>query len=161
MKTSYIFVVQKHAASHLHYDFRLEIDDVLKSWAIPKGPSTDTNIKRLAMETTDHDMSYANFEGIIPEGHYGAGAVIVWDNGVYENNSKEYTMKASYEKGEILVSLFGHKLKGGYALVKTHYSKNSWLFLKLKDGKERENYNITEENPDSVISNKKIEDIGK
>lgn len=120
-----IFVIQKHHASHLHFDFRLEMQGVLKSWAVPKEPPTKKGIKRLAIQVEDHDLSYANFEGIIPEGNYGAGKVEVWDNGTYELIKKS-------EK-EIEFELKGKKLKGKYVLVKTNYGnkpEKSWLFFK-------------------------------
>jgi DNA ligase D-like protein (predicted 3'-phosphoesterase) len=133
-----IFVIQEHDASHLHYDFRLEIDGVLKSWAIPKGPSTNPKEKRLAIETEDHPISYATFEGVIPEG-YGAGTVMVWDIGIYENlkgkKGERPSMADCYKNGKIEVSLHGKKLDGSYALIKTHFRNNShsWLFFKMKD----------------------------
>ncbi len=117
-----IFVIQKHNASHLHWDLRLEIDGVLKSWAIPKEPPTTENIKRLAIQVEDHPLSYANFEGVIPEGNYGAGTVEIWDKG-----------EISFEKikdREILLEFFGNKLIGKYALINTN-GKN-WLFFKRK-----------------------------
>ncbi|MEX0849034.1 MAG: DNA polymerase ligase N-terminal domain-containing protein [Candidatus Dependentiae bacterium] len=130
-----IFVIQKHDASHLHYDFRLEIEGVLVSWAIPKGPSPDPRVKRLAIQTEDHPLDYAYFEGIIPEG-YGAGEVMVWDLGTYEN-IKDISMAKSLKEGRIEVFLEGQKLQGGYALIRTKYgkddSKKNWLFIKMKD----------------------------
>src|SRR5688572_15032358 len=132
------FVVQKHAASHLHYDFRLEMEGVLKSWAVPKGPSTDPSVKRLAMMVEDHPYDYRNFEGVIPKGQYGGGTVIVWDEGVYEPAEAEFTDKRSKEKhllhqlhkGKIVFNLQGKKLKGQYALVKSSYQgENSWLLM--------------------------------
>lgn len=138
-----IFVIQKHAASHLHYDFRLEINHVLKSWAIPKGPSTDYQVKRLAIETTDHPMSYANFSGQIPKGQYGAGSVEIWDHGTYKNlrgeklSGKQISMFQSYNTGKILVYLYGQKLVGAYGLIRTNYSPNSWLFFRLHNIKDK------------------------
>src|SRR3954451_17009589 len=133
------FVVQKHDASHLHYDFRLELDGVLLSWALPKGPSMNLKDKRLAMQTEDHPLSYASFEGEIPKGHYGAGAVIVWDRGVYaspESADPEIArkkIKSGYMKGEIKIVLFGEKLKGGFVLVKIEAKEggkdNTWLLI--------------------------------
>lgn len=134
-----IFVIQKHDASHLHYDFRLEIDGVLKSWSIPKGPSLNPTIKRLAILTEDHPLEYADFEGIIPQGEYGAGTVMVWDFGTYKNikekDGKTVPMQQCFEQGTIEVWLEGKKLHGGFALVRTHssYAKDGWLLIKLKD----------------------------
>ncbi len=146
---SLVFVVQKHAATRLHYDFRLQIGDTMPSWAVPKGPTLDSTVKRLAMETTEHEMEYRHFEGVIPEG-YGAGTVMIWDEGTYipeieieKGVRKQITdpvegqkvMKEGLEKGEIKFFLKGKKLKGSFALVKTHGfgPKNSWLLLKHKD----------------------------
>ena len=132
-----IFVVQKHAASHLHYDLRLEIGDVLVSWAVPKGPSMDTADKRLAIRTDDHPMGYATFEGEIPEGNYGAGKVKIWDSGTYENikekDGRLVPMKKCLKDGQIEVDLHGKKLKGTFALIKTKFGKgDSWLLVKMK-----------------------------
>ncbi len=136
------FVIQKHDASHLHYDFRLEMEGVLKSWAVPKGPSTDPEVKRLAMAVEDHPYDYRTFEGIIPEGNYGAGTVIVWDEGTYTPLDKSLKDKKSQEKellkelhqGNLKFALKGKKLKGEFALVKTKgYAENSWLLIKHDD----------------------------
>ena len=136
------FVIQKHAASRLHYDFRLEMDGVLKSWAVPKGPSTDTAVKRLAMMVEDHPYDYRTFEGLIPKGQYGGGTVIVWDEGTYEADGLEVKDKKKQEKellkqlagGVLKFTLYGTKLKGSYALVKTGgRGENSWLLIKHKD----------------------------
>ena len=135
------FVIQKHDASHLHYDFRLEMEGVLKSWAVPKGPSTDPVIKRLAMMVEDHPYDYRNFEGIIPSG-YGAGTVIVWDEGFYEpvdsmtsdKNEQDKNLRHQLHLGKIKIKLQGKKLKGEYALIKAHgRGENAWLLFKLKD----------------------------
>ena len=134
-----IFVIQKHYASNLHFDFRIQVDDVLKSWAVPKGPSTDPKERRLAMPTEDHPLDYANFEGIIPEDQYGGGTVMVWDAGTYRNinedkDGNEVSLDKSLKDGEIKISLDGRKLKGGYALVKTVKGKKpKWMFVKMKD----------------------------
>lgn len=132
-----IFVIQKHAASHLHYDFRLEIDGVLVSWAIPKGPSSDPDEKHLAVMTEDHPMDYATFEGVIPEGNYGAGTVMVWDIGTYDNAKKEYgiSMEQALKDGKIEIDLHGKKLAGRYALIRTklHNDERNWLFFKMKE----------------------------
>ena len=137
------FVVQKHDASHLHYDFRLEMEGVLKSWAVPKGPSMDTSIKRLAMMVEDHPFDYRTFEGVIPSGNYGAGTVMVWDEGTYEPAEQESklskeamdkTLRHQLHKGKIKFVLHGKKLKGLFALVKANgRGDNAWLLMKLDD----------------------------
>ena len=161
------FVIQKHDASHLHYDFRLEMEGVLKSWAVPKGPSTDPEVKRLAMMVEDHPYDYRSFEGIIPEGNYGAGTVIVWDEGTYVSGNEDIAAdKKSQEKdllkqlhsGKIKFILKGKKLKGEFALVKAHgRGENGWLLMKLED-KYASTADITEKDK-SVVSNKTIEKI--
>lgn len=139
-ETELIFVVQKHAASHLHYDFRLEMDGVLKSWAVPKGPSLDPEVKRLAMMVEDHPYSYKDFEGTIPEGNYGAGNVIVWDNGTYLPADDDYKgtaenkLLADLAKGRLSFKLKGKKLKGSFSLVKLKgKQENAWLLMKKED----------------------------
>jgi DNA ligase D-like protein (predicted 3'-phosphoesterase) len=130
------FVIQKHDASRLHYDFRLEIDGVLVSWAVPKGPSTAPKDKRLAMRTENHPLEYADFEGVIPEGEYGAGTVQIWDAGTYRNlkekDGKEVAMAKGLTEGHIAFWLEGKKLKGGYALTRMGKSQR-WLLVKMKD----------------------------
>src|SRR6056297_930255 len=162
----HIFVMQKHDASNLHYDFRLQVGDVLKSWAVPKGPSTDPDQKRLALETEDHPVDYADFEGTIPEGQYGAGVVIVWDTGTYENtsekNDEKLSMEEAFEKGHITVNLQGKKLKGGYALIRTQGGDNpKWLLMKKKDDEADARRNPVSTEPKSVLSGKTIENIKK
>lgn len=130
-KAQPIFVVQKHRASRLHYDVRLQIGHVMPSWAVPKGPSTNPRVKRLAVQTEDHPLSYAYFEGIIPEGMYGAGEVMVWDIGTYENIRK-VSMEESLKEGKIDVIFKGKKLKGAYAFIRTSAKKN-WIFFKMND----------------------------
>ncbi len=133
-KDKAIFVVQKHAASHLHYDFRLEIDGVLKSWAVPKGPPLKTGDKHLAIETEDHPLEYATFKGTIPPGNYGAGTVEIWDHGTF-SMLKDISAERAYKEGHLEILLHGKKLEGTYALIKTKMyqtSKNAWLFLKMK-----------------------------
>lgn len=129
--TNHIFVVQEHNASHLHYDFRLELDGVLKSWAIPKGPSMKLKDKRLAIEVEDHPIEYANFEGTIPEGQYGAGEVHLWDKGVWEADGDPHL---GLKKGKLEFNLNGEKLKGHFVLVKMHSrymtDTNKWLLIK-------------------------------
>jgi DNA ligase D-like protein (predicted 3'-phosphoesterase) len=133
-----IFVVQKHSSHSQHYDLRLEVDGVLKSWAVPKGPSLDPRDKRLAIETEDHPIEYASFEGTIPEGQYGAGTVEVWDSGSYQNltqkEGQEISMKKALHNGHASFRLEGKKLKGGYALTRT---KRGWLLVKMKDDKSQ------------------------
>lgn len=159
------FVVQKHDATRLHYDFRLEVDGVLKSWAVPEGPSTDPTVKRLAVETEDHPLEYLAFEGVIPKGQYGAGPIIVWDKGTFENirgeKKKPFTLQESYEQGLIEVRLDGEKLKGAYALVRTKFkdAKNSWLLVKMKDSEANPDLDLTSAFPESVKSGKTIEEV--
>jgi bifunctional non-homologous end joining protein LigD len=128
------FVVQKHRASHLHYDFRLELDGVLKSWAVPKGPSLDPTQKRLAVRVEDHPWDYRNFEGTIPEGNYGAGDVIVWDRGTYRavEADSEAVLRRQLRKGSLKIELRGHKLNGGFALVRLQTPRR-WLLIKTND----------------------------
>ena len=160
------FVIQKHAASHLHYDFRLEICGVLKSWAVPKGPSTDPEVKRLAMMVEDHPYDYRDFEGIIPKGQYGGGTVIVWDEGTYEPAETNGMDKKGMEKellrqlhsGKLKIVLKGKKLKGEFALVKSSgRGENSWLLMKLKD-KYASKTDITKKEK-SVQSGKTIKQV--
>ena len=141
LKGAPIFVVQKHAARALHYDFRLEVGGTLKSWAVPKGPPENTGERRLAVMVEDHPLEYATFEGEIPQGHYGAGIVEIWDKGTYVNlkEKKEagkgkMDMEASVKEGQIEVELKGKKLKGPYALVRTKMGgkKTNWLLIKMK-----------------------------
>jgi DNA ligase D-like protein (predicted 3'-phosphoesterase) len=122
-----IFVVQRHEARNLHYDFRLEMDGVLKSWAVPKQPPKKAGVKRLAIQTEDHPLAYADFEGEIPAGEYGAGKVEIWDKGTFELHKRE--------DKEIVVTLYGEELKGDYFLIRTKYGKegNGWLFFKRAD----------------------------
>lgn len=161
-KTSDIsrFVIQKHDASRLHYDFRLEVNGVLKSWAIPKGPSTDPGQKRLAIPTEDHPVDYIDFEGMIPEGNYGAGTVIVWDTGTYKNTEDTISMEDSIENGRVDIQLEGKKLKGGYALIRTGKGgKKFWLFLKKKDSEADSEHDILGDRPESVLSGRTIEEV--
>lgn len=161
-----IFVIQKHEASKLHYDLRLEIGGVLVSWAVPKGPSLNPAEKRLAILTEDHPMEYGNFEGVIPEGEYGAGTVMVWDNGTYENIKKDdtkiVTMEDCLESGQIEVFFNGHKIKGAYALVRMGNKKSkNWLLIKMKDEFASRKKNPTSTENKSVISKKTMSQIKK
>jgi DNA ligase D-like protein (predicted 3'-phosphoesterase) len=162
-----IYVIQKHHATSLHYDFRLEVDGVLKSWAVPKGPSTDPGAKRLAMPTEDHPMEYADFEGVIPKGEYGAGPVLVWDIGSYRNITEKGGAAVSaadaIEKGHIDVSLAGKKLRGGYRLIRTGSigGRNRWLLMKIRDQYADEAASIVDAEPRSAISGRTIEEIAE
>lgn len=162
-----IFVIQKHDASHLHYDFRLEINGVLKSWAIPKGPSTDPRVKRLAIETEDHPLDYAYFEGTIPEGEYGAGTVMIWDIGIYEDiketNGTIIPMEQCYQEGHIEVFLHGTKLEGGYALTRFRGKEENpqWLLIKMKDNYADARKNPVSSQPDSAVTGRSLKEIAK
>src|SRR5260221_4180535 len=153
------FVVQKHRATRLHYDFRLAIDGTLKSWAVPKGPSQSHGDKRLAVQTEDHPLDYANFEGKIPEGNYGAGTVMVWDRGTFRLEGKVDALR-QLEKGEIKFGLNGEKLRGSFVLVKLKQSEkgNEWLMIKHKDAAENSSWNI-DEHDGSVLTGRTIEEI--
>jgi DNA ligase D-like protein (predicted 3'-phosphoesterase) len=156
-----IFVVQKHDATRLHYDFRLEVDGVLKSWAVPKGPSLNPREKRLAVPREDHPLDYAGFEGNIPEGNYGAGPVIVWDTGAYKN-LKDISMEEALEQGHIAVWLNGKKLKGGFALTRLDtVEEPRWVLVKMKDDKADEKTDLTSKKPKSVLSGRTVEEIGR
>jgi bifunctional non-homologous end joining protein LigD len=152
--SSPIFVVQKHSASHLHYDFRLEIDGVLVSWAIPKGPSMSTRDRRLAMPTEDHPLEYADFEGTIPEGHYGAGTVMVWDKGVYEIEG-DNSASEQLDRGELKFRLAGEKLQGGFVLIR---SGERWFLIKRRDASVKPSWNIDRYNR-SALSGRTLEEI--
>lgn len=162
-----IFVIQKHDASRLHYDFRLEIDGTLKSWAVPKGPSLNPSDKRLAVETEDHPLAYAEFEGVIPEGEYGGGTVMVWDTGTYTNikrkDGRPVAMQKCYESGQIEVELDGAKLAGGYALrrFRVEKGKAQWLLIKMKDDHADARRNPVSSEPKSVLSDRTINQIAK
>ena len=159
-----IFVIQKHAARHLHYDFRLEVDGVLKSWAIPKGPSTDPRDKRLAVPTEDHPLEYAGFEGVIPEGEYGGGTVLVWDTGTYRNLTEKkgaaVPMGQGLAHGHVKFWLEGRKLKGGYALTRFKTGKDeSWLLSKADDAEADPGRNPVADEPGSVLTGRTIEEV--
>lgn len=160
-----IFVIQKHAATRLHYDFRLEMEGVLKSWAIPKGPSYDPTVRRLAMMTEDHPYDYAAFEGVIPEGNYGAGNVIIWDQGTWEFIEPGDDPVAALKSGKLTFRLKGKKMFGEWALVRIHGKGktdrgNEWLLLKHRDQFANDQVDVTEVAPRSVVSNKTIDTIG-
>jgi bifunctional non-homologous end joining protein LigD len=151
------FVVQKHDATRLHYDFRLEVNAVMASWAVPKGPSLNPADKRLAVMVEDHPMEYNTFEGVIPEGHYGAGPVMVWDRGTYEPEG-DLSPEEQLAKGEFKFSLNGQKLKGGFVLVRTR-GKN-WLVIKHRDEFVDAGWEIQRTELDrSVITGRTLDEI--
>jgi DNA ligase D-like protein (predicted 3'-phosphoesterase) len=155
-----MFVIQKHDASRLHYDFRLEVDGVLRSWAVPKGPSTDPREKRLAVEVEDHPLAYGDFEGVIGEGNYGAGAVIVWDTGTYRNLRDDESMAEALERGHASVWLEGSKLRGGYTLQRTRGgAKPQWLLIKRRDDGADARRNPVSTQPESVLSGRTVEQV--
>jgi DNA ligase D-like protein (predicted 3'-phosphoesterase) len=160
-----IFVIQKHDATRLHYDFRIEAAGVLKSWAIPKGPSTNPKDKRLAMPTEDHPMEYGKFEGVIPEGEYGAGPVIVWDLGTYRNLSEksgqEVPIEQALRQGRVKIWLEGKKLTGGYALTRIGTTPPRWLLVKMNDSETDTKRDIATTEPRSVLTRKTIEEIAQ
>lgn len=161
------FVIQKHAARSLHYDFRLEADGVLKSWAVPKGPSTDPRDKRLAVPTEDHPLDYAGFEGAIPEGEYGAGAVIVWDRGTYRNLTEddeghEVPVSEALADGHLKIRLEGEKIRGGYALTRIGKGKDQrWLLVKMDDEEADARRNPVSTEPRSVITGRTVEEVAE
>jgi bifunctional non-homologous end joining protein LigD len=156
------FVVQKHAATRLHYDLRLELDGVLKSWAVPKGPSLDPTVRALAVEVEDHPREYASFEGVIPAGQYGAGRVIVWDRGEWIPESDP---RKGYRDGSLKFELRGEKLRGSWALVRMRDERPqraNWLLIKHRDAfaRSRDEFDPLTEQPESVLSGRRIEDLG-
>jgi DNA ligase D-like protein (predicted 3'-phosphoesterase) len=152
------FVIQQHAATTLHYDFRLEVDGVLRSWAVPKGLSTDPREKRLAVEVEDHSLDYADFEGVIGDG-YGAGRVIVWDAGTYRPLTEGPPADA-LDKGHLSFWLEGEKLRGGWTLQRTHQGdKPQWLLIKKRDEEADARRNPVSTQPESVLSGRTIEDL--
>ncbi|HEX5794502.1 MAG TPA: DNA polymerase ligase N-terminal domain-containing protein [Geminicoccaceae bacterium] len=155
------FVVQEHKARSHHFDFRLEVDGVLKSWAVPKGPSTDPRDKRLAVPVEDHPLDYADFEGVIPKGQYGAGAVVVWDRGSYDNLTEEDGAPKPVAKaladGHLLVRLHGQKLKGGYALQRVATGEaERWLLIKTRDEAADARRRPTATQPRSVLTGRTV-----
>jgi len=162
-KRSLLYVIQKHRASQLHYDFRLEWNGVLLSWAIPKGPSLDPSVKRLAMQVEDHPVEYGSFEGVIPAGEYGGGTVMLWDRGTWRPE-EDIPVEQSLRKGSLKFKLNGKKLRGSWALVRTkNYrgtEKAAWLLIKHRDAfASRED--ITLEKPRSVVTRRLLAQIAK
>jgi DNA ligase D-like protein (predicted 3'-phosphoesterase) len=155
------FVIQKHDASTLHYDFRLEVDGTLRSWAVPKGPSTDPREKRLAVEVEDHPLEYGDFEGVIGEG-YGSGAVIVWDAGTYRNLDEERSMAEALDDGHAKVWLEGEKLRGGWTLHRTNAgAKPQWLLIKRRDEGADARRNPQSTQPESVKTGRTVEEVAR
>lgn len=158
-KQKLLYLIQKHAASHLHYDFRLELDGTLKSWAIPKGPSLDPSVKRLAVQVEDHPLEYGHFEGIIPQGQYGGGTVMLWDTGEWE--CLEEDANKAYQAGALTFILKGKKLKGEWKLVQIKNDAKNWLLIKAKDRyiKSSTEYDITAEKPNSALTRRSMRSI--
>lgn len=169
------FVIQKHAASHLHFDLRLEVGDVMKSWAVPKGPSADPAVKRLAMQVEDHPIEYNTFEGTIPQGEYGGGTVMLWDRGTYTvdeatddtTDDEDASARAGLARGDLKVTFHGKRMRGSYALVRTKglrgstSSKPSWLLIKHRDryARPESEYDLVRANMTSVASGRTMEEI--
>jgi bifunctional non-homologous end joining protein LigD len=160
------FVIQKHAASHLHYDLRLELDGVMKSWAVPKGPSLDPSVKRLAMQVEDHPIEYSSFEGTIPKGEYGGGTVMLWDRGTYSyggvNPDPLEGLRGGYKKGDFKFVLNGKRLQGSWVLVRTRSDsrgKPQWLLIKHRDEYAAPGSDVTAEHLTSVASGRTMEEI--
>jgi DNA ligase D-like protein (predicted 3'-phosphoesterase) len=162
------FSIQKHSATSLHYDLRLEVDGALASWAVPKGPSLDPRDKRLAMRTEDHPLEYLEWEGVIPKGEYGAGEMIVWDRGVFQNISETrrgepMELREAIDKGDVKIFMLGEKVKGAYALVRTGPAgdREKWLLIKKRDEGADARRRPTSSQPESVLSGRTIEQLRK
>jgi len=159
-------VIQKHAASHLHFDLRLELDGVMKSWAVPKGPSIDPGDKRLAMQVEDHPMEYNTFEGIIPKGEYGGGTVMLWDRGTYTadeagpHDEQEAVLRSEYQGGKLSVRLHGERVRGSWALVRiSGGARPTWLLIKHRDGHARRDADLVRTHTTSVFSGRTMSEI--
>jgi bifunctional non-homologous end joining protein LigD len=160
------FVIQKHAASHLHFDFRLELDGVMKSWAVPKGPSYDPTVKRLAMQVEDHPIEYNTFEGTIPKGEYGGGTVMIWDRGTYEAESGEGrdAVRDGYKRGDLKIIMHGERMQGSWVLVRTRRDprgRNQWLLIKHRDHLATEGADIVAAVQTSVVTGRTMEEIAR
>jgi bifunctional non-homologous end joining protein LigD len=160
------FVIQKHAASHLHFDFRLELDGVMKSWAVPKGPSYDPTVKRLAMQVEDHPIEYNTFEGTIPQGEYGGGTVMIWDRGTYEAESGEGqdAVREGYKRGDLKIVMHGERMQGSWVLVRTRRDprgRNQWLLIKHRDHLATEGADIVAAVQTSVVTGRTMDEIAK
>jgi bifunctional non-homologous end joining protein LigD len=174
--TTLQFVIQKHAATSLHFDLRLELDGVMKSWAVPKGPSLDPAVKRLAMQVEDHPIEYNSFEGTIPKGEYGGGTVMVWERGTYgadrdagartaDDRSDVQVLRDGYERGDLKFVLAGERLQGSWVLVRTRFSRGNsaskpqWLLIKHRDAFARPGFDIVAEEMTSVVTGRTMEQI--
>lgn len=160
---SLLYLIQKHQATNLHYDFRLEWNGVLLSWAVPKGPSLDPSVKRLAMQTEDHPLEYGNFEGVIPAGEYGGGTVMLWDKGAWSPDVPD--VSAAFRQGDLKFTLHGRKLKGSWVLVRTRGfgkspNRSAWLLIKHRD-QYASTTDITADLPKSVASRRLLADIAQ
>jgi bifunctional non-homologous end joining protein LigD len=161
------YVIQKHAASHLHFDLRLELDGVMKSWAVPKGPSLDPAVKRLAMQVEDHPIEYNAFEGTIPKGEYGGGTVMIWDRGTYEYGADdavdgEKGLREGYRRGDFKFVLHGKRLKGSWVLVRTRRGdprRAQWLLIKHRDDFAEPGSEVVEEYQTSAATGRTMDDI--
>lgn len=158
------FVIQKHAASHLHFDLRLELDGVMKSWAVPKGPSYNPSQRRLAMEVEDHPIEYNKFEGTIPKGEYGGGTVMLWDRGTYgpEAGGGSDAIRDGYERGDLKIVLKGERLNGGWVLVRMRRDdrgRAQWLFIKHRDEAANADYDVVAEVNTSVTTGRTMDEI--
>jgi bifunctional non-homologous end joining protein LigD len=166
-RTRLTFVIQKHAASRLHFDLRLELDGVMKSWAVPKGPSLDPTVKRLAMQVEDHPIEYNKFEGTIPKGEYGGGTVMLWDRGTYtapgDDPDPEATLRRGYEKGDFKFELHGKRLHGSWVLVRIRRDeeRRQWLLIKHRDEFAEEGADIVAEEQTSVATGRTMQEIGR
>jgi bifunctional non-homologous end joining protein LigD len=160
------FVVQKHDATNLHFDLRLELDGVMKSWAVPKGPSYDPTVRRLAMEVEDHPIEYNSFEGTIPEGEYGGGTVMLWDRGTYapEDGGGANTVRAGYEEGDLKIVFRGKRLMGGWVLVRTRpdpRGRARWLLIKHRDELATSDLDVVAEAMTSVTTGRTMDEIAE
>jgi bifunctional non-homologous end joining protein LigD len=158
------YVIQKHAASRLHFDFRLELDGVMKSWAVPKGPSYDPAVRRLAMEVEDHPIEYNSFEGTIPKGEYGGGTVMLWDRGTYEPEAGggAKALREGYERGDLKIVLHGKRLRGGWVLVRMRRDEGGraqWLLIKHRDEYADADYDVVADVTTSVTSGRTMDEI--